>query len=147
MKVILLQHIKGRGNKGDIIDVSDGFAQNSLIPQGLAKVATPQEVNNIKLAKKSTEIKKEKEKERILNALNLLNGKVLIIQEKTNEKGSLYRALGLKEINEALQNQFSLSLPDSVFEEKYALKETGEYTLKLNAYNKQFDLLINLQTK
>ena len=93
MKVILLQNVKGKGKKGDVIEVSDGYAQNALLPRKLAKVATTTELNKIAQAEKSLKLKAEKDKEHILRVLNLVNGKTVVIQEKLNEKGSLYLSL------------------------------------------------------
>ncbi|MCI5050905.1 MAG: 50S ribosomal protein L9 [Candidatus Pacebacteria bacterium] len=147
MKVILLRHVKGKGSKGDIIEVSDGYAHNALLPQGLAKVATNQELNKIKQAEKSRNIRQEKDKEQAIKALDTLNGKTLIIKEKLNEKGSLYHALGIKEITTAISEEFQLKIDSDIFKEKYAFKDSGEYTLELEAYEKKALLQLSITGK
>ncbi|MDD3693868.1 MAG: 50S ribosomal protein L9 [Candidatus Pacebacteria bacterium] len=147
MKVILLQSIKGKGQKGDVIEVSDGYAQNALFPKGLAKAATSQEINKLKLAQDSLHHKEEKLKKEILLAFEVLNGKNLIIKEKVNEKGSLYRAVTNKEILEALKRDFRVDLPDSSLSDKHALKETGDYQIEFGSYGKKITLLVSIQSQ
>lgn len=147
MKIILLQHIKGIGKKGEVTEVSDGYAQNALIPKGLAKAATDTVLNKIKQEKQVVKNKQEQERQRTLNTLESINGKSVIIKEKLNEKGSLYHALGLKEIIKAVHQQLKLSTPNSIYSEKYAFKEAGEYTLELSAYGKKAQLFLVLTGK
>jgi large subunit ribosomal protein L9 len=147
MKIILLQHVKGIGQKGDITEVSDGYAQNALIPKGLAKAATITALNKIKQVASIQKLKKEQEKERTIKILETLNGKNIIIKEKLNEKGSLYHALGLKEIIKSIHEQIKLKVSHDLFKEKYAFKEAGEYTLELKAYNTQSQIFLVITNK
>jgi len=113
MKIILTQHIKGIGKKGEVVEVSDGYAQNSLIPKGLAKVATNTALNKIKQAKTAALNKAEREQENIETTLSLINGKTITIREKLNKKGTLYHALGLKEIIRDVHEQLHLDTPNT----------------------------------
>ncbi|MFT7328012.1 MAG: large subunit ribosomal protein L9 [Crocinitomicaceae bacterium] len=147
MKVILLQQIKGKGAKGDIIEVSDGYAQNALLPRGLAKVATNTELNKIKLAEESSKLKTQKDIDHAHRVLGIVNGKNIIITEKLNEKGSLYHALGLKEITKAVHEQLGVSTPSEMYAEKYALKNSGEYTLILESNNQKAEIHLLIESK
>lgn len=147
MKIILLQHVKGKGKKGDIIDVSDGYAQNALLPRGLAKVATPSELNKMKLQEQSIELRNQKDIEHAHRVLDVVNGKNVVIKEKLNEKGSLYHALGLKEIIKAVHEQLSVSTPNTMYVEKYALKDSGNYTLQLEQHGKKAELHLTIESK
>lgn len=147
MKVILLQNVKSKGKKGDIIEVPDGYAQNALIPKGLAKVATNSELNKIEQSEKSIKLKAQKDKEHALRILNILQGKTVVIKERLNEKGALYHALGLKEIIKAVHEQIKVSTPNSLYAEKYALKESGEYTLELEAYGEKSSFNLKIESK
>jgi len=147
MKIILLQHVKGIGQKGDITEVSDGYAQNALIPKGLAKAATDTVLNKINQTKMAELDKKEREKQKTLKILESINGKTIIIKEKLNEKGSLYHALGLKEIIRAVNDQLLFSTANTLYAEKYDFKEAGEYTLELEAYNTQAQLFLIITGK
>lgn len=147
MKIILLQHVKGIGKKGEILDVSDGYAQNALIPKGLAQAATNNVLNNLKQSKAAVESKKEREKSRLLKTLTLINGKTVVIKEKLNEKGSLYHALGLKEIIRATHDQLGISTPNNLYTEKYALKASGSYSLNLAAYGEAASFTLTIESK
>jgi len=147
MKIILLQHVKGIGKKGDITDVSDGYAQNALIPKGLAKAATNTVLNKIKQVEIVAQNKKDQQKKKTLKTLEVINGKSIIIKEKLNEKGSLYHALGLKEIIRAVHDQLNLSTPNDLYTQKYAFKEAGEYTLELSGYDQKAQLFLIITGK
>jgi len=131
MKVILLQNIKGIGTKGDICEVSDGYAQNSLLPKKMVKAATASELNKINLAKESHENKQEKVRNHTKKVLELLDGKVMTVKEKLNEKGSLYHALGVKDIAKAIHKEFKVSVDKKLFAENYAIKDSGDYQIVL----------------
>ncbi len=147
MKIILLQNIKGKGKKGDVINVPDGYAQNALLPKGLAKIATSTELNKIKLAEKSLELKNQKDIEHAHRVLSIVNGKNIVIKEKLNEKGSLYHAISLKEITKAVHEQLSVSTPDSMYCEKYALKDSGNYIIELESYGKKSEFNLSIESK
>jgi len=147
MKVILLQHVKGKGVKGDIIEVSDGFAQNSLIPKGLAKIATNAVVNKVKQAKAAKENKTAKLEATTKETLAAIDGQKITIKEKVNEKGGLYHALGVKEIIRAVYDQLHLSTPNNLYKKAYALKETGGHKIELSGYGNKAVLMVYIEAK
>lgn len=147
MKIILLQNIKGIGNKGEIKEVSDGYAQNALIPKGLAKAATQNALNKITQTKKQLADKAAKDKKRTLSLLEKVNGKTITIKEKLNEKGSLYHALSIKEIVRAAKEQLDVTLKNELFKEKYSLKESGQYVLELESYDTKVQLFLVITSK
>ena len=147
MKVILQQYVRGVGDKGDVIDVSDGYAKNALIPRGLAKAATSTEINKLHLVKKTIQEKEDSERERILTAMKALNGKTVTIQEKVNGKGTLYQTIGVREIIRVVYNQFHISTPNTLYTEKYAFKECGEYELTLQAYDSTSRFYVVISSK
>lgn len=135
MKVILLQHVKGIGRAGEIKEVSDGYAANALFPKKLAQQATPKILNEYRHRKQTEELQEKKEQEATILKLKKLEGKTIVFHEKLNEKGSLYHALGLKEIIRAIQEQLGISIPNSLFKERYQIKDQGEHNISLEAYN------------
>lgn len=147
MKVILLKFVKQLGHQGDIVEVSDGYATNSLFPKGLAKQATADIVNKQKMAEKSARLQAQKEKEITLNKLDKLEGKTILFKERLNEKGNLYHALGLKEIIRAIKEQYGLSTPNTLFVKKYALKDSGKHTIELDAYGKTIKMIVIIESK
>jgi large subunit ribosomal protein L9 len=147
MKIILLQNVKGIGNKGEIKEVSDGYAQNALIPKNLAKAATQSALNKITQGKKQADQKAQQTIKRARATLEKLQAQTIIIKEKLNEKGSLYHSLSLKEIIRAVKEQLSIEVSENFFTEKYALKEAGEYTLELEAYGTTSQLFLVITSK
>lgn len=147
MKVILLKFVKDRGQAGDIIEVSDGYATNSLFPRGLARQATANILNKHKMAQKSAAAKSEKEEIAGLIKLEKIEGKTIVFEEKLNSKGSLYHALGLKEIIKAIHEQYKISTPNTFFKKKYAFKESGKHTIELEAYGKTVKATVLIESK
>lgn len=102
MKVILLQDVKGTGKKGDILDVSDGFARNMLFKKKLAKEATSVEVNSLKIKKEAEEFHRKEEEKRLIALANEINGKVVVCQAFAGANGKIFGAVTGQEIAGAL---------------------------------------------
>lgn len=83
MKVILLQDVKGSGKKGDIVEVSDGYARNLLFKKNLAKEATAVEVNSLKIKKEAEAFHKKEELDRLTALAREINGKEVVCSVKT----------------------------------------------------------------
>ena len=110
MKVILLQDVKGTGKKGELVDVSDGFARNFLLPKKAAKKATAQAMSELKNAEESKAFKIEEEKKAANASKAVIEGKVLNIKAKAGQNGKLFGSVTAKEISAELKKQFSLSI-------------------------------------
>ena len=147
MKVLLTQHVKKLGRVGDIIEVADGFAVNSLFPQKKAVQATPKIINDHKMKQKASDQKESKLKEQTLSHLEKLEGECIVIEEKLNTKGSLYHAVGVKEIIKAIHSQFNISTPNTLFSEKYSLKEAGKHAISLEAYGKKVSVEVEIKSQ
>ena len=130
MKVILLKNIPKIGQKGDVKELKEGYVRNMLLPKGLAKIATTTELN---VLKKQAEKNKEYQNAELSKALEIfkkLEGRTIILKEKTNEKGHLFARVGKQEIISAVKNSTGIFLPEDWFELS-AIKEVGEYEIKL----------------
>lgn len=134
MKVILLQDIKGLGRKFDIKNVADGYARNFLIPRGLVKIATEQNI-------KETEIRKnriEKEAEEIKNKLESMAknsaNQEFIFSVKTGEKGEIFGSVNKEDIkNRLFENYEDLKkCGDIEVELKKPLKIIGEHLIEVS---------------
>ncbi|WP_283682518.1 50S ribosomal protein L9 [Parablautia sp. Marseille-Q6255] len=105
MKVILLQDVKSLGKKGDIVEVSEGYARNMLLKKGLGKEATGQNMNDLKLQKANA----EKIAREILEAAQALakemEGKSIRVAVKTGEGGRVFGSVSSKEIAEEIKKQ------------------------------------------
>ena len=110
MQVLLLADVRGTGHKGEIVDVKDGFARNSLIPKKLAKIVTKQVLSEKKsqddseIHRKNLMIAKAKEIEA------LLRGKTIVLKAKVGNDGKFYGAITSKEIAEEIKNAFNVEV-------------------------------------
>jgi len=147
MKVLLTKNVPGTGNKGQITEVSDGFARNFLIKQGLAKPATQRnfEQNDAKEEKKNRLKEREKkEQEKLARRLKTLT---LTIKGKTNETGSLYASISSKEICEALQSQHGLELNEKNIVLDEPIKKTGNVKVGVRIAGELSSLSINIEPR
>ena len=105
MKVILLQDVKSLGKKGDVVEVSEGYARNMLLKKGLGKEATGSNMNDLKLQKANAE-KVAKEALEAAQALGKeMEGKTVKLAVKTGEGGRVFGSVSSKEVAEALKKQ------------------------------------------
>ena len=147
MKIILQKDTRGLGKKGEVIDVADGYAQNSLIPNGIGKAATPAALNKLKSQQAAKQEKNKKNEAQAKLNLAQLQGKTLMIKERVSEKGTLYHSIGNKDLIKAISEQYSISIDENYFDEKHSLKEVGDYLIKLEAYSKTADLAVHIEAK
>ncbi len=145
MKVLLTQHVKKVGRVGEIVEVSDGYATNSLIPQKKAVVATPKIINEFQTKEKALQDKEKKEKITAYENLKKLNGEVVIIKEKLNLSGSLYHALGAKEIIKAVYDQCKINISNEYFPIKVQLKHAGEHSVMLEHHGNKAILTVVIE--
>ena len=134
MKVILQQEVKKLGKKGDIIEVSEGYARNYLLPQKLAILATANNVNTANLQKAS----EERKKERLLDEARLLGAQMakitVTIPVKMGEGGRLFGSVTAKDIADALAKEHKLELDKRKIELKDALKSLGTFTVPIKLH-------------
>jgi len=105
MKVIFLKDVKGQGKKGEVKDVSEGYARNFLLPQGLVKPASEGNIKTLEVQNASEQKKKQKEKEDAQALAAKLNEMTVVIKTKAGEGGRLFGAITSKQIAEQLASQ------------------------------------------
>lgn len=110
MKVILLQDVKAQGKKGDVIEVSDGYAKNMLFPKKLAVEATGKNLNDLKLQKQHADKVAQEQYEAAQALAKELEGKKVTVAVKAGEGGRTFGSVSTKEIAEAAKEQFGLEL-------------------------------------
>ena len=129
MKVILQQDVKGQGKKGQMIEVSEGYARNFLLPRKLAVEATPDNLNTMKLQEKAKKAKEAAEKaEAEANAEKLKSAQVKI-PARAGANGKLFGAVTSKEVAEALKAQHGIELNKQKIVME-PIKAFGSYQLK-----------------
>ena len=134
MKVVLLQDIKSLGKKGELVNVSDGYARNFLFPKSLAKEANAQAMNELKNAEQSKKYKKETEIAAANQAKAELEGAKFVIKAKAGESGKLFGSITPKEISAEIKRQKKLDVDKRKIILKGDIKTLGEYTAEIKLY-------------
>ena len=131
MKVILQQDVKGQGKKGQLIDVSDGYARNFLIPRKLAVIATPENMTTMKKEEAAKLKKMEADKAAALEIAEKLKGFVVKITARSGGAGGkLFGAVTSKEISEALLAQHGIEIEKNKIVQDEHIKTFGSYEIK-----------------
>ena len=128
MKVIFNQDVRGQGKKGEMKEVSIGYARNYLIPRGLAAEATPDAINAFKLKDKAAQAAREKA-EAEENAKKL-DGVQVIIRAKAGAGGKLFGAVTSEAISKALKEQFDIDIEKNKIVQAEPIKTFGSFTVK-----------------
>lgn len=134
MKVILLADVKGQGKKNDVIDVSDGYAKNFLIPRKLAKIADAQSLNDVKTreeARVSRIAAEKKEAEALAERLKTIT---VTIKASCGADGRLYGSVTAKDISERLAADFGISVDKRKIAVPDPIKAYGRYALEVKLY-------------
>ena len=130
MKVILKQDVKGQGKKGELVNVSDGYARNFLFPRGLAAEADAQAMNELKNREESIRHHAEMEKKAAQETAAKLKGQTLKLTARAGQGGKLFGSVTTKEVAEELGRQFGVT----VDKRKIAMndiKAFGSYTSEI----------------
>lgn len=135
MKVILLSDVKGSGKKGDLVNVSDGYARNCLLPKKLAKEATPGAINELNNAKKAMQYKVSEEIKKAKEEAELINGKSIKIAAKSGNEGRLFGSITPKEIALEIEKVYSVSIDKRKISLKGEIKSLGAYECDIKLYN------------
>ena len=130
MKVILQQDVRGQGKKGQMVEVSDGYARNFLLPKKLAVTATPESINTMKQQAKAKKAQMAAEKAEAEAVSKKLEGLMVKISAKAGEGGRLFGAVTAKEISEALAAQHGLNIAKTKLVLEDPIKSCGSYSLK-----------------
>ena len=130
MKVILQQDVKGQGKKGQLVDVSDGYARNFLLPKKLAVIATAENVNTMKQQEKARLAQQAAEKAEAEALSKKLESITVKITAKAGEGGRLFGAVTSKEISECLSEQTGLTVAKTKLVLDEPIKSCGGYKIK-----------------
>lgn len=134
MKVILLQDVKSLGKKDEIVNVSDGYARNYLLPRNIAVEATKGKVSEIFDKKKAEEKKKEKEMEEAKALSNKLNNIEIILKTKAGSSGKLFGSITNKDIAEVIKSQYKIEIDRKKIILSEAIKALGTYEIDVKVY-------------
>lgn len=142
MKVVLLVDVKSQGKKGDVIEVSDGYARNFLFPKNLAKIADNQILAEIK-AKNDALIHKKIEEKKIAEQQKEQLKKIILTIKSDGNNGKLYGAITSKDISDLLEQQYKIVIDKRKISID-SIKAYGEYTATIKLYA---DITTDLKVK
>lgn len=133
MKVVLLADVKGSGKKGELVNVSDGYARNFLFPRKLAKIADAQAMNELKNAEEAKAYKARVEKEAAESTAKAVEGKSVKVYAKAGQNGKLFGSVTPKEISEEIKKQYQIDIDKRKIELESDIKSFGTFpvTIKL----------------
>lgn len=134
MKVILLDNIKGVGKKDEVINASDGYARNYLLPKRLAVEANAENMNKLNNKKESANYKKDMEKQNAEELAKKIKGIMLKIKVKAGENGKIFGGVTSKEISENLKIQYNLNIDKKKIELKETIKTLGSFNVQIKLF-------------
>ena len=130
MKVILQQDVKGQGKKGQLIEASEGYARNYLLPRKLAIAATADAINTMNLKEKARRAEEARQKEAAMAAAEQLKALLVKIPARAGSGGRLFGAVTTKEISDALKQQQNVDIPKQKLVLDDPIKSFGTYQVK-----------------
>lgn len=134
MQVILNQDVKGQGKKGQLVNVSDGFGRNYLLPRGLAKEATSDNINVLKGKKESLEYKIKSETEDAKKIADKMSEIEVVINAKSGENGKLFGSVTSKDVSDALIKQHHIKIDKKKFNMPDGIKTLGVTEVEVKIY-------------
>lgn len=134
MKVILLANVKGLGKKDEMVEASDGYARNYLIPKKLAVIADSKAQNELKGKESARQFKIDEETRAAKEIAARLEGTVVKIRSAAGADGRLYGAVTAKDIAEALEKDFKITVDKRKIELADNIKNFGTYSVSVKLY-------------
>ena len=134
MKVILLQDVKSQGKKGDIINVSDGYARNFLLPKGLGVEASKKNLNDVKLKKANEEKMAAEELKNAREIAGEMEDKTVVVRIKAGADGKAFGSVSSKDMAEAMKAQHDIELDKKKIVLKEPVKALGNYEIQVKLH-------------
>ena len=135
MKVILQQDVKGQGKKGQMIEVSEGYARNFLLPRKIAIAATADAINTMNLKEKARKAEEARLKAEAEATAEKLKECMVKLTAKAGANGKLFGSVTAKEIAEGIEKQLGVTLEKRKVVLKDDIKAFGSYTIEVKIYN------------
>ena len=146
MKVILLQDVRGKGKKGQLLEVSDGYARNYMLPRKLAVEATPDAVNTMRMNDKAQQEKRQREREEAFALSNRLKDMTIVVKAKGGGAGRLFGSVTTQEISDTLKSAYGIELDKRRIVLDEQIKTVGDYTVKCKlGYEITADLKLRIE--
>ena len=134
VKVILQKDVKALGKKGELVEVSEGYAKNYLLKNKLAVVANNENVNIMTGQKKSAEYKKEQEIEHAKKLAKELESLKVVFQAKTGDNGKLFGSVSMKQVVDAFEKETGVALDKRKINYEDAITSLGTYEIPIQLH-------------
>ena len=134
MKVILLQDVKSLGKKGELVEASDGYARNYLLPRKIAREANAQAMNEYKNAENSKNFKIATQKAQAEQQKKMLEGKKFVMTAKAGQGGRLFGSITAKQVAEEIKKQYNIVVDKRKVVLECDIKEFGTYKAEVKLY-------------
>ncbi len=134
MKVILKEDVNGKGKKGDLLEVSEGYGRNYLLPRGLAELATADNINAKRAQDEARQRKKEQDQLKAKEAAEKLKVSPVRVPAKGGSGGRLFGAVTSKEISQELKKQYGIDVPKQKIMLEEPIKTFGVHRIKAKLY-------------
>lgn len=134
MKVILLQDVKSLGKKGELVEASDGYARNYLLPRKIAREANAQAMNEYKNAENSKNFKIATQKAQAEQQKKMLEGKKFVMTAKAGQGGRLFGSITAKQVAEEIKRQYNIVVDKRKVVLECDIKEFGTYKAEVKLY-------------
>ncbi len=146
MKVILLQDVKGKGKKGQMLEVSDGYARNYMLPRKMAIEATADSINTMRMTDKANQEKRQREREEAFAISNKMKTITVTVKAKGGGAGRLFGSVTTQEIADALKKEHGITLDKRKIVIDETIKTVGLYTVKCKlGYEINADLKVKIE--
>ena len=143
MKVIFLKDVPRIGKKGEVKNVADGFAQNALLPKGLAKIATPQAIKSMNDQKTHAEELAVQQLEKMKKSIETLNTKKIVVELAANDQGHLFSKFKVEQLKKVFAAQ-SIDF-DIKYIVPFELKEVGAHIIKIKSPQLSGDFTLEIK--
>ena len=148
MKVVLRTDVDGLGYKGDIVSISDGYAQNKLIPQGLAYLATAGAEKEAEKMRQARELRASEEKAMAEEIASRMENETLTIAMNAGEGGKLFGSVSATDISEALSDQKNITIDKKLITIAESIKEIGTYQVDVKPHpDVEFTISLDVVTE
>lgn len=134
MKVILTQDVKSQGKKGDLINVSDGYANNYLLKRGLAKVATKQALNELESQRGAENFRRNQEEVKARNIAERMKEITVKLTAKAGQGGKLFGSVTSKDVAAALKEQYNITVDKRKINLPDGIKSCGTTDVRVSLY-------------
>jgi large subunit ribosomal protein L9 len=145
MRVVLHESIDGLGSRGDLVDVADGYARNSLIPKGLAQQATAGVVEQASAMKRTWQLRNAKEREAAEEIAKVLVSRPIEIPARAGAEGKLFGSVTSTDLASAIQEQTGVEIDRKMIELSESIRSTGSHSVTLKPHPEvQFPIMVSV---